>query len=345
LKTAFIYTENFMKYDLGKNHPLKPVRLKKTYDMIIKYDLLDFYVEGKPASEEDLSLAHSKEYIEAVKTGKDLEIYGFGTVDNPVFDNMFESSLYYVGASIQCADYHRAFNISGGLHHAKRNKASGFCVFNDCVILIKKLLQKYRRIGYIDIDAHHGDGVQEAFYSDPRVLFVSMHEAGKFLFPGTGDTAEIGTGEGKGTTVNIPLAPFTSDDIYLDMFERIVIPIMEEFKPELIVTQLGIDAHYLDPLSHLSLSLKGYREILIRMEKLSERWIGLGGGGYNIETVPRAWTLAYSIMRKKEIDFSKIWEEEVAEIKKYESLIQNARSFAESTYRSLKAEISEYFSI
>jgi len=345
LKTAFIYTENFMKYDLGETHPLRPLRLKKTYEMIKKYDLLDFYVEGKPASEEDLYLAHSKDYIEAVKTGKNLRMYGFGTPDNPIFKNIFESSLYYVGASVQCLKYSQAFNISGGLHHAKRNRASGFCVFNDCVILIKKLLEKYKRVAYIDIDVHHGDGVQEAFYDDPRVLFTSMHEAGKFLFPGTGDTSEIGIKEGRGTTINIPLAPFTTDDIYLDMFKKIILPIAGDFDPEIIVTQLGIDTHYLDPLSHLTLTLKGYEEVIREMKKISKKWIALGGGGYNIETVPRAWTIAYSIMRDVDIDFTKIYEEESKEIKKYKNSGSNAKYFADITYKNLKKEISEYFSI
>lgn len=345
MKTAFLYTENFMKYDLGENHPLNPVRLKKTYDMIKKYNILDFYVEAKPVSEHDLYLAHSKEYIEAVKTEKNLEMYGFGTPDNPIFKNIFESSLYYVGASVQCSGYSRAFNISGGLHHAKRNRASGFCVFNDCVVLIKKLLEKYRRVAYIDIDTHHGDGVQEAFYTDPRVLFISMHESGKFLFPGTGDTSEIGIGDGRGTTINIPLAPFTTDEIYLDMFRKIVLPITKDFDPEIIVTQLGIDTHYLDPLSHLYLTLKGYGDVIREMKKISKKWIALGGGGYNLETVPRAWALAYSIMRDVDIDFTKIYEEESKEVKKYKDLGSNAKYFADVTYKNLKGEISEYFSI
>ncbi|MCK4636529.1 MAG: acetoin utilization protein AcuC [Methanomicrobia archaeon] len=343
MKTAFLYTENFMKYDLGEGHPLRPARLKKTYEMIKRHNILDFYVEGKPVSVEDLYLAHSKEYVDAVKTGKNLEMYGFGTLDNPFFENIFESSLYYVGASVQCGKYSRAFNISGGLHHAKRDKASGFCVFNDCVILIKKLLEKYRRVAYIDIDVHHGDGVQEAFYTDPQVLFISMHEAGKFLFPGTGDTNEIGIKEGRGTTINVPLAPFTTDDIYLKMFKKIVLPITDDFDPEIIVTQLGVDTHYLDPLSNLCLTLKGYGDVIREMKEISKRWIALGGGGYNLETVPRAWTLAYSIMRGVDLDFTEIYEEESAEVKRYRN--SNAKYFADVTYKNLKGEISEYFSI
>ncbi len=345
MKTAFIYTENFMKYYMGEQHPLKPIRLKKTYEMIKKYDILDFYVEGKPVSDDDLYLAHSKEYVEAVKKEKNLEMYGFGTPDNPHFENVYESSIHYVGASAQCSEYDHAFNISGGLHHAKWDKASGFCVFNDCVVAIKKLLESHEKVAYIDIDTHHGDGVQETFYDDPNVLFISLHESGKFIFPGTGNPSEIGVEEGKGTTVNVPLAPYTTDEIYLSLFKKIVPPVIDQFGPEAIVTQLGVDAHYGDPLSHMALSLEGYRDIFEEMKKLSDKWIALGGGGYNVETVPKAWTLAYSVMRGVDIDFAAFFEEEKKELEKYKKMGKNAEYFADKTYRDLKGELSAYFSL
>ncbi|MEA1994176.1 MAG: acetoin utilization protein AcuC [Euryarchaeota archaeon] len=346
MKTALPYTENFMNYYLGDKHPLKPIRLKKTYEMIKEYGLLDFRVEGKPATDEDLYLAHSEEYVSAVKKEKNLDRYGFGTPDNPVFKNIYESSLYYVGASVQCSEYPQAFNISGGLHHAKWDRASGFCVFNDCVVLIKKLLEENERVAYIDIDTHHGDGVQDAFYNDPHVLFISIHEGPRYLFPGTGHTAEIGAKEGKGTSINIPLAPYTTDDIYCELFEKIVPPIVKEFDPEVIVSQLGVDTHYLDPLSQIALSLEGYASIVRKIKKLpKKRWIALGGGGYNVETVPKAWTLAYAIMRDVEIDFEEIFEEERRDLKNYRRMKKNAENFAEKTYRELRGEIAAYFSI
>jgi acetoin utilization protein AcuC len=345
MKVAFPYTENFMKYYLSDIHPLKPIRLKKTYEMIVSHDILDFRTDVPPATDEDLYLAHSKAYVEAVKKEKNLGDYGFGTPDNPLFNNIYESSLYYVGASAACSNHQRAFNISGGLHHAKWERASGFCVFNDCVVVIRKLLQDHKRVAYIDIDTHHGDGVQEAFYDDPRVLFLSVHEGPQFLFPGTGYTSEIGAGEGKGTTINIPLAPYTTDEIYLDLFKRIVPPIVEEFNPAAIVSQLGVDAHYLDPLSTIALSLKGYGSVVRAIGSLAKRWIALGGGGYNVETVPTAWTLAYAIMRGIELDFTDVYEKEEKELQKYKKFSKNSKYFAEKIYKELKQEISAYFSL
>ena len=345
MKVAFPYTERFMNYYLSEIHPLKPVRLKKTYDMIKAHEILDFHVDVTPATDEDLYLAHSHEYVEAIKREENLEQYGFGTPDNPLFKDIYTSSLPYVGASVQCSSYPRAFNISGGLHHAKRSRASGFCVFNDCVVLIQKLLQEYTRVAYIDIDTHHGDGVQDAFYEDPRVLFISTHEGPRFLFPGTGHTSEIGRGEGKGTTINIPLAPYTTDDIYLDLFTKVVPPVIDEFDPQVVVSQLGVDAHYLDPLSHIALSLRGYGDVVRKIKEFSRKWMALGGGGYNVETVPVAWTLVYSIMRELELDFTERYEREEKELKKYENMSKNASYSAEKTYNDLKGELSPYFSL
>jgi acetoin utilization protein AcuC len=220
---------------------------------------------------------------------------------------MWEASLLYTGATLAAAEWvasgkgRGAFNVSGGLHHAMRDRAAGFCTLNDPAIAIQWLLERYERVAYIDIDAHHGDGVQEAFYDDPRVLTISYHETGETLFPQTGFPAETGTGAGRGYSVNVPLFAGTTDEIYLWAFQEIVPPLIAAFRPEILVAQLGCDSHFQDPLSHLSLSLAGYRELVRIIDSLCERWVALGGGGYNLETVPRAWTLAYAVLTEQDL--------------------------------------------
>lgn len=305
MKVPFIYSKDFLQYDFGFNHPLNPKRLEMTYQRCKKMGILDKIFEAEPALEEDLLLFHSKNYIDAVKSIDEIAnpyLYGLGTGDNPIFENMYEASLLYVGASLKALDFVLegngiAFNISGGLHHAKKNRASGFCIFNDCAVLISKALKKGLKVAYIDIDAHHGDGVQEAFYNIDRVLTISLHESGFFLFPGTGFTDEIGEEDGKGYSVNIPLAPGTSDKVYLWAFKEVVLPLVEVFKPDLIVTQLGIDTHYTDPLTDLNITLKGYVEVLKIIKDFEKPWVALGGGGYNPEIVSQAWSIAYSMMK------------------------------------------------
>ena len=193
-----------------------------------------------------------------------------------------------------------AFNISGGLHHAAAGNASGFCVFNDPAVAINYLLTWGRRVVYVDIDAHHGDGVQSAFYDMDRVLTISIHESGRFLFPGTGSVEEMGEGAGKGFSVNLPLFPFTEDDTYLWAFGEVVPPLVEAFAPDIIVTQLGIDTYHSDPLTHLMLSSRGFSEAVKQFARMGLPWLALGGGGYDLGAVARCWALAYGIMAEKE---------------------------------------------
>ncbi len=316
MKTAFIYSDDFAKYDYGPGHPLKPFRLRLTHDLIKAYGLLSLpdvrIIEAKPAAEEDLLLYHTKDYIEVLKSanrGLDIpgeERYGLGFEDNPVFEGVFEWSRLVAGASLQAAELvdsgevRTAFNISGGLHHALASSASGFCYINDPVVLISRLLGKGRRVAYIDIDAHHADGVQEAFYLTDQVLTISLHESGRYLFPGTGFGSETGEGKGRGYAVNVPMPPYSDDELFIYAFNEVVPPLVEQFRPDIIVGQLGVDSFLTDPLTHLNYTTKGFCEVVRKMKKLSPKWIALGGGGYEITNVARAWTLAWAIMNDVE---------------------------------------------
>jgi acetoin utilization protein AcuC len=215
---------------------------------------------------------------------------------------MFDAAVLSTGASLVAAtlvanrQVDVAFNISGGLHHAAPDHASGFCVFNDPAIAIKYLLSCGLRVAYVDIDAHHGDGVQQAFYDDDRVLTISLHESGQFLFPGTGFVSEMGASKGMGYSVNLPLYPYTDDEIYLWAFREVVPPLLRAFAPDVLVTQLGIDSYHSDPLTHLQLTSRGYVETVRELAQLDIPWLALGGGGYDLSAVARCWTLAYGVM-------------------------------------------------
>jgi acetoin utilization protein AcuC len=257
--------------------------------------------------------------------------YGLGPGDTPAFPGMWEASLLYTGASVQGAEYvlglnefevqssrfkvensgalnlapetlnverkdRRAHNIAGGLHHAMANRASGFCILNDAAVAIHRMLETVERVVYVDIDAHHGDGVENLFYDDPRVLTISMHESGKWLFPRTGFPAETGSGDAKGTALNVPLAPYTGDDAFLWAFNEVVPRAIETFQPDALVTQFGADGHFGDPLAHLALTTRSYEAMLSYYNTLSLPWLALGGGGYNVDTVPRVWSLVFAAL-------------------------------------------------
>src|SRR4030043_2325012 len=254
-KTGCIYTDAYFDYDYGPTHPLKIIRLKLTFDLIKAYGLLDLpsvqTIIARRAEEEALALFHSKEYLGLLKRAnegllqEDGYAYGLGPGDNPVFPGLYNWSLLVTGATLQAIDFvangegEIAFNIAGGLHHARRSRASGFCYINDPVIGITRLLNRGMRVAYIDIDAHHGDGVQAAFYHTNQVLTISLHESGTSLFPGSGFEYEIGEGEGEGFSVNVPFHPYTDDEVYVWAFEEIVPEFIHAFPPALVVTQLG----------------------------------------------------------------------------------------------------------
>ncbi len=316
-KTAFVYRKELSEYVIGKDHPLQPTRLQYCYELLQAYGAFDGpssrLLSAAPAGEADLLSFHRQDYIEAVKLlsqGKKVvnaHNYNFHEHgDNPPFAGMYEASLLAVGATLTACDavldhsVDAAFNVAGGFHHAKPGAASGFCIFNDVVIAINRILGKGLRVAYVDIDAHHADGVQEAFYDTDRVLNISLHESGRHLFPGAGEATETGSDKGKGYTVNVPLASHTNDEIYLEAFDAVVVPLVKKFRPDVLVTQLGCDTHYLDPLTHLELTTEGYTAVIRRLRDLDLPWLAVGGGGYDVGTVARCWTLAYGVMMDRD---------------------------------------------
>jgi acetoin utilization protein AcuC len=311
-----VYDEGFLSYDFGGDHALREVRLKLARDLIAAYGLLEADVEEQPspATEAAIARVHTKEFIDVVKrlsadpSGTSYE-HGLGTADNPVFGGLYEAATLQAGATLRACELvasgrrTRALNLGGGFHHALPDRASGFCVFNDIAIGMRSLIEDHgrERILYVDIDAHHGDGVQAIFYDDPRVLTISLHEDGHYLFPGSGFVDEIGKGAGEGYAVNVPLPPYTRDISYLYAFQEIVPPLARAFRPDVIVSQLGADGHYLDPLTHLMLTTDTYEAVGRFLDELSKelcgsRWIAVGGGGYDLTAVPRVWTLLYAQM-------------------------------------------------
>lgn len=312
-QAAFIYDKQVSQHVVRTDHVMRPTRLQFTYELLEAYGAFKFpnsrLVAPRHATAEELVIFHSPKYVEAVRRfsrGEGLEEqgeYNFADDgDNPVYPGMYEAACLAVGGTLVAVDEVRsgrarvAFNVAGGYHHAAPEYASGFCIFNDIAVAVHHLVKQGLRVAYIDIDAHHGDGLQDAFYGSDRVLKISIHETGRYLFPGTGHVEEIGTGPGLGYSVNIPLAPHTTDDTYLWAFDQVVPELIECFKPDLLVTQLGTDTHYKDPLTHLSLTAQGYAEVVKRLAALERPWVAVGGGGYEMSVVPRTWTLAYGVM-------------------------------------------------
>lgn len=329
---GLVYHDDYARYDFGEDHVLRQVRVRLARDLIAAYGLLKEadLVLPVPAEESAVRRVHTSEYVSVVR---DLSVHpkgvsyehGLGTPDDPVFAGMYEASLLQVGGTLRaCGEVAsgargRAMNLGGGFHHAMPDRASGFCIFNDVAIGLRSLLEDrgFRRILYVDIDAHHADGVQAIFEDDPRVLKISLHEDGRYLFPGTGFTDEIGRGPGRGYSVNVPLPPYTRDVSYLYAFQEVVPPFARAFRPELLVTQLGADGHALDPLTHLMLTTETYEAVGMMLDELSKelcggRWIATGGGGYEVTAVPRVWTVLFSTMvgRKLEDPLPVPWLEE-----------------------------------
>jgi acetoin utilization protein AcuC len=307
---AVVWDDALLGYTLGGDHPLHPVRLDLTMRLadglgVLASSRIDV-VAPTPAGTDLLTLVHDPAYLEAVRrapTHPD-PAYGLGTADNPVFEGMYDAAALITGGSVQAAELvhsgraQHAVNISGGLHHAMPDRASGFCLFNDAAIAIRWLLgQGYERIAYVDLDVHHGDGVQAVFYDDPRVLTVSIHQTPLTLFPGTGFPEETGHPEkALGSAVNIALPNGTDDSGWLRAFSAVVPGVLRAFSPQILVTQCGCDTHHEDPLADLALTVDGQRAGYRAVHELAHeicdgRWIALGGGGYGlVRCVPRAWT-------------------------------------------------------
>jgi len=325
---SFIFSEELLKYKFNDNHPFNQFRLQLTVDLLQHINALapEQIVPPKMASEEELALVHDRSYIEAVKKAGEgtlpkeiAENYGLGTEDTPVFPHMHEASSLLVGGTLMAVDQVmtgkalHALHLGGGLHHGFRGKASGFCVYNDSSVAIKYLQEKYHaRVLYVDTDAHHGDGVQWSFYDDPSVCTLSIHETGRYLFPGTGSINERGQGLGYGYSFNIPVDAFTEDESWLHVYTESIKEVAEFFKPDVILTQNGADSHYYDPLTHLSATMKIYREIPrlaheIAHQYCNGKWIAVGGGGYDIwRVVPRAWALIWLEMTENTLGYGRL---------------------------------------
>jgi acetoin utilization protein AcuC len=311
---GFVWDPRVASHVYREDHPLKPRRLigvRDTLERLGAFQRTDArLLAPRDATRAEIERVHAPEYVEAIMQASaepdmDYSEYGLSAWgDTPPFAGMHEVSLLTTGGSIVAMEevverrVGVAVNYSGGLHHAMRRRASGFCIYNDPAIVCGLLADRGLRVAYVDIDAHHGDGVQAAFYDQPEVLTISLHERGDRLFPGTGFAEEIGEGAARGYAVNLPLEPYTDDVVYQEAFEAIVPPIVRAFRPDVVVAQLGIDSHRTDPLTHLALSVDGFGAVVRRIVALSPGLCALGGGGYDLANVARAWTLAWALMNE-----------------------------------------------
>ncbi|HEY7762559.1 MAG TPA: acetoin utilization protein AcuC [Actinomycetota bacterium] len=307
-------------YDHGIGHPLRPQRVLLTWELIEAFgiDREPGVVRSgaEPADDETLMLVHTREFIDATRQAGHGVVgpwgrFGYGPGDNPIFEDMHEAGAIVAGATVAAAraviggEVSHAFNAAGGLHHAMSDRASGFCVYDDPAVGIAWMLaQGVERVAYVDIDVHHGDGVQAIFWNDPRVLTISIHEYAPELgfFPGTGALSERGGADAPDSAVNVPLPPGTSDVGWLEAFRTVVPPTVRTFGPDVLVTQLGCDSHATDPLAHLGLTTDAYRQVAAELHALAHeaaggRWVATGGGGYQwARVVPRAWTIHFAEM-------------------------------------------------
>ncbi len=337
-EAAFVHDAAMEDYGFGPDHPFNPVRLRMTVELCGFLGLLEgqTFVAPEPATDEDLATVHSAGYLRRVREASrgegdlaELIHYGLGTQDNPIFPDLHRACAHVVGGTIRACrlvmsgEAGHALCISGGLHHALRSQASGFCIYNDIGAAVARLKEEHPgiRVAYVDTDVHHGDGVQWMFYDDPQVLTVSMHESGRYLFPGTGGIKERGQRQGRGYSVNLPLEPFTHDESFIECFEAVVPEVLRAFGPDLILSQNGCDAHALDPLAHLSVTTRVYEHVPGRIHELAHelcegRWVAVGGGGYDIwRVVPRAWAALWAVISHQELpeEMPAAWLEEWGE--------------------------------
>ncbi|KQW46988.1 acetoin utilization protein AcuC [Nocardioides sp. Root1257] len=333
-----VFDPSLTEYDFGPDHPMSPLRVDLTMRLASELGVVGDRLRVVPApvaSDDLIATVHRPELIEAViRAGRDPRtvdgVHGLGSDDNPVFHDMHHATAHIVGASVEAfrqvwtGESLHAANITGGLHHAMPGRASGFCIYNDVAVGIQSLLdQGAERVAYVDLDVHHGDGVEKIFWDDPRVLTISLHETGQMLFPGTGFPHDLGGPAALGSAVNVALPPGTGDAGWLRAFHAVVPPLLREFKPQLLVTQHGCDSHAEDPLAHLMLTVDGQRAAYLAVHDLAHelcegRWVATGGGGYAIvDVVPRAWTHLLAILSgaplEPGLDTPAAWREHVRE--------------------------------
>lgn len=312
---SVVFDKTLVEYDFGPGHPMSPLRVDLTMRLAEELGVLDRVrmVEAPVADDDLIATVHDRSLIAAVtrcgtEGGEDPD-HGLGTDDDPVFPDMHKAAAHVVGATVEAfrqvasgESLHSA-SIAGGLHHAMTDRSAGFCIYNDVAVGIQSLLDRgHERIAYVDVDVHHGDGVERIFYDDPRVLTISLHETGQMLFPGTGFPGDSGGPGAEGTAVNVALPPGTADAGWLRAFHAVVPPVLRAWEPEILVTQHGCDSHMEDPLAHLMLSVDGQRAAYLALHELAHeltegRWVVTGGGGYAlVDVVPRAWTHLLAIV-------------------------------------------------
>lgn len=311
-RTALIYSHEFNRFSYGEQHPFKVQRFRLAYELMSAYGLVTLpgvaVFDPSLAPESELLTFHDAGYLARMKEFSSSPhpradfAYGLGDSDNPVFPGFYDWARLGTGGTLEAArlvseeGFAAAFNLAGGYHHAHRAKASGFSYLNDAVIAINGLLAKGKRVVYLDLDAHHGDGVQEAFYDTDQVLVISMHESGLYFFPGTGYESELGEGRGCGYSVNIPLVAHTDDPLYMKAFDEVVYPLIAAFDPDILFTQLGADTFRTDPLTRLEITTHSYSYIMKKLRALRIPWVATGGGGYDLMNTARAWTIAWGVM-------------------------------------------------
>lgn len=311
-RTALVYSSRFEQFSYGSSHPFQLHRYGLALDLLDAYGLLSLPgMERRdclPVSDQQILTFHSPGYLRRLKEFSQSDesradfLFGLGDADCPVFKGLYDYAALGAGATLEACrlveeeGFNAVLSLAGGWHHAHRAKASGFCYLNDAVIAINWLRERGRRVVYLDLDAHHGDGVQEGFYDDDRVLTISMHESGVYFFPGTGFEHETGTDKGQGYTVNLPLLAHTDDPLYMRAFDEIVYPLLAAFNPDIIVAQIGADAFRTDPLTRLEITTHSYAYIMRKLQALKIPWVALGGGGYDLMNTARAWTIAWGAM-------------------------------------------------
>lgn len=316
-KTALITCADLTGFSYGDHHPFKVQRFRLARDLMAAYRLLELpgmeQRVPRKVTREELLTAHAPEYLDRLKEFSDAcesradFRYGLGDLENPIFPGVYDWACLGVSGTLEAArlvteeGFAAAFNPFGGWHHAQHSRASGFSYLNDAVVAINHLVGRGKRVVYLDIDAHHGDGVQNAFYQSDRVLTISLHESGIYFFPGTGFERETGEGMGKGYAVNVPLLAHTDDALFMKAFDEIAYPLIAAFDPDVLFTQLGADTFRTDPLTRLEVTTHGYTYLLKKLRALRIPWVAVGGGGYDMMNVARAWTIAWAVMNDREI--------------------------------------------
>jgi len=305
---TLIHRPEYAGYDFGPEHPFTPARLGLLLDLLRSLGAPIQTVAAPAAAREEILTVHGEAYVtmvEALDRGEDraeAAHFGVGTPDNPIFSGMDLAARWVVGGTLHGARLildgadRRVLQLGGGMHHAQRDRAAGFCLYNDLAVAIQAFVDRGWRVAYLDLDLHHGDGVQSLFYGCEQVLTLSLHESGHYLFPGTGHIQELGEGPAMGTSVNIPLEPFTEAGDYLEAFEAVVPRALAWFAPQVLVVQAGADAHFADPLGDLALTTHAFEALYKRVLELAEahtegRMLVTLGGGYEAQVVARVWAL------------------------------------------------------